>query len=129
MRAIVKGREPSSLTQHRLRPSSDGYSPDYNNYNDKNALRKALVEEQRGLCCYCMTGISSDRGKMKIEHWQCQKRYPTKQLNYRNLLAACWGGDDQPGVSSTATPRRVMTILNGIRLIQRIVSKCDFDMR
>ena len=33
---------------------------------------------------------------MKIEHWQCQARYPAEQLNYRNLLGACLGGDGQP---------------------------------
>ena len=96
MKTIVKGQEPASLTQHRLTLPSNDYKPDYDSYSDKDALRKALVREQRGLCCYCMTGISSDREEMKIEHWQCQSRYSTKQLNYRNLLAACRGGDDQP---------------------------------
>jgi len=33
---------------------------------------------------------------MKIEHWQSQVHYPAEQLNYRNLLAACLGGDGQP---------------------------------
>ena len=93
MRAIVKEREPSSLTRHRLRPSSDGYSPNYNNYNDKNALRKALVNEQKGLCCYCMGKINSNPNEMKIEHWQCQERYSSKELDYGNLLAACPGGE------------------------------------
>ena len=96
MRTIVKGREPASLTQHRLTLPSNDYKPDYDNCSDKDALRKALVREQRGLCCYCMKEISSDREEMKIEHWQCQSRYPTEQLNYGNLLAACLGGDGQP---------------------------------
>jgi uncharacterized protein (TIGR02646 family) len=96
MRTIVKGREPASLTQHRLMLPSNDYKPDYDNYSDKDALRKALVREQRGLCCYCMKEISSDREEMKIEHWQCQSRYSCKQLNYRNLLAACPGGEGQP---------------------------------
>jgi hypothetical protein len=34
---------------------------------------------------------------MKIEHWQCQARYPAGQLNYQNLLGACLGGHGQPG--------------------------------
>lgn len=93
MRAIVKGREPSTLTRHRLTPSSESYSPNYNNYNDKNALRKTLVEEQKGLCCYCMGKINSKPIEMKIEHWQCQERYPLTELDYGNLLAACPGGE------------------------------------
>ena len=32
---------------------------------------------------------------MKIEHWRSQSLYPTEQLNYRNLLAACPGGEGQ----------------------------------
>ena len=91
MRTVVKGREPASLTQHRLTPNCD-----YDNYPDKAALRDALVREQRGLCCYCMGRISSDPKEMKIEHWRCQSRYPNEQLNYRNLLAACLGGERQP---------------------------------
>ena len=33
---------------------------------------------------------------MKIEHWRSQRLYPTEQLNYRNILAACLGGEGQP---------------------------------
>ena len=93
MRAIAKSPEPPTLTLHRLQPYSD-----FDNYPgpDKDDLRDALVSEQRGLCCYCMGRIYSDRIQMKIEHWQCKKRYPTQQLIYRNLLAACLGGEGKP---------------------------------
>ena len=89
MRAITKGREPRSLTAHRQAAHSD-----YGNYQDKDALREALVTEQRGLCCYCMGRIRPD--KMKIEHWRCQARYPDEQLSYRNILGACRGGEGEP---------------------------------
>ncbi len=91
MRTITKGVEPPSLVQHRLTRHSD-----YDNYADKAALREVIVREQRGLCCYCMRRIHSDTTTMKIEHWRCQSRYPTEQLNYRNLLAACLGGEGRP---------------------------------
>lgn len=95
MRAIAKGNEPACLTQHRAMPHSD-----FDNFQGKDALRVALVAEQRGLCCYCMTRIVADGQKMKIEHWQCQANYPQFQLAYANLLGACLGGhgakpDDQ----------------------------------
>jgi uncharacterized protein (TIGR02646 family) len=32
---------------------------------------------------------------MKIEHYQCQDRYPEKQLDYSNLLGACFGNEGQ----------------------------------
>lgn len=89
MRVIAKGAEPASLTAHRRTRHCD-----YDNYADKAALRDALVTEQRGICCYCMGRIRSDR--MKIEHWRCQSRFPGEQLSYRNLLGACLGGAGQP---------------------------------
>jgi len=89
VRTITKGAEPASLTAHRQTPHSD-----YDNYADKDALRRALVNEQRGLCCYCMGRIYVERSKMRIEHWQSQKKHPNEQLNYRNLLGACMGGEN-----------------------------------
>ena len=89
MRTIVKNREPASLTTHRNTPHCD-----FDNYAHKLVLRAALVAEQHGLCCYCMCRI--DSGSMKIEHWHCQTNYPGEELDYRNLLAACPGGEGQP---------------------------------
>ena len=89
MRKIVKDFEPASLTKHRHTPHCN-----FDNYADKDALRVALVAEQHGLCCYCMCRI--DNGSMKIEHWHCRTNYPGEELDYRNLLAACPGGEGQP---------------------------------
>jgi len=44
-----------------------------------------------------MTRIKIDAGAMKIEHWKSQVSAPTQQLNYRNLLGGCKGGEGQPG--------------------------------
>ena len=92
MRAITKGREPTSLTAYRKAP--DSY---YDGYPAKDELRHSLVTEQRGLCCYCMRRIRPDRNLpeqdlMKIEHWRSQSHYPSEQLDYQNLLGACPGG-------------------------------------
>jgi uncharacterized protein (TIGR02646 family) len=91
MKAINKGPEPVSLTRHRLSENCD-----YDNYREKSDLRRALVTEQRGLCCYCMDRIHDRPKGMKIEHWQCQAQYPAEQLKYRNLLGACLGGQGLP---------------------------------
>ena len=91
MRRIVKGPEPASLTTHRQTPPCD-----YDNYRPMDDLRHALVTEQRGLCCYCMGRIHNGPTTMKVEHWRCQSRHPDEQLNYRNLLGACLGGNGQP---------------------------------
>jgi uncharacterized protein (TIGR02646 family) len=84
-------REPASLTIHKRQPHAD-----YDNYEDKDALRKSLVAEQRGLCCYCQSRIRPDANNMKIEHWQCRADYPDRQLDYSNLLGACLGGHGRP---------------------------------
>ena len=91
MRSIKKGNEPVSLLQHRQTPHSD-----FDNFEDKDLLRQALVTEQRALCCYCMGRIHPSIKSMKIEHWRCQANYRTEQLRYRNLLGACIGGEGQP---------------------------------
>lgn len=91
MKNITKLPEPRSLTEHKKQPHSD-----YDNYAQKDDLRESLVSEQKGLCCYCMSRIRPDSGKMKIEHWQCQDNYPARQLDYSNLLGACLGGQGQP---------------------------------
>lgn len=91
MRAIVKGAEPPSLTACRQTSGCN-----YDNYTDKDALRDALVTEQRGLCCYCMGRLDHGPTTMKIEHWRSRSSYPAEQLSYRNLLGACRGGHGQP---------------------------------
>ena len=88
MRAIRKGVEPASLTAHRQTQHGS-----YDNYPDKAELRRALVGEQRGLCCYCMGRIRDDAAGMKIEHWRSRRRHRNRDLDYRNLLAACTGGE------------------------------------
>ena len=91
MRSIAKGPEPASLTTHRNMPHCD-----YDNYADKDTLRAALVADQRGLCCYCMCGITDQRETMKIEHWRSRSTFPDEELEFRNVLAACRGGEGQP---------------------------------
>ena len=88
MKHIEKGCEPQSLTLHRRHKGAD-----YDNYEQKDDLRSALLREQGGICCYCMRRISSE--EMKIEHWACRRKHQGKQLEYRNLLAACDGGEGQ----------------------------------
>lgn len=101
MRAITKSIEPVCLTHHRATAHCN-----YRNYQGKPALRAALVAEQRGLCCYCMSRISADGQKMKIEHWQSQKNYPDFQLSFGNLLGACRGGEKGTANQQTCDTRK-----------------------
>ncbi|GFE93829.1 retron system putative HNH endonuclease [Acetobacter persici] len=91
MRTIIKGREPKALETYRLSPGAT-----FSNLPKevKKQIRIQLVEEQRGLCCYCQSRIRADRNGLKIEHWQSQSedKFPERQLDYTNLLGACLGG-------------------------------------
>ena len=87
MRAIIKQAEPPSLAAHRSVPGST-----YESYSHRQELRRALVDEQGGLCCYCMGRISSGHNRMKVEHWRSQTNYRQLQLSFQNLIGACLGG-------------------------------------
>lgn len=91
MRFISKGIEPNSLTHFRAQGNKN-----YIDFPDKETLRSALVREQRGLCCYCLSRIRDDALSTKIEHWRSQSRHLADHLNYSNLLAACKGGEGLP---------------------------------
>jgi uncharacterized protein (TIGR02646 family) len=92
MKNITKNSEPRSLVEHRLK---DGQFADAQGEGRwKTELQEALLEEQGGICCYCMGRISE--GQMKVEHFRCQDRYRERELDYRNLMAACMGGEGHP---------------------------------
>ena len=81
--------EPKSLRLHRQKSFST-----YDNYAEKDDLRKILLEEQGYICCYCMGRIQTPtQDKMKIEHWQAQSKFPDSELLYENLLASCRGNE------------------------------------
>ena len=84
MKKIIKQSEPRSLVEHRSQANAS-----YDNYPDKDKLRESLLKEQGYIFCYCMSRIKLD--EMKIDHWQPQTKYISRQLDYRNLLGACMG--------------------------------------
>jgi uncharacterized protein (TIGR02646 family) len=100
MRSIQKGREPASLTGHRAATGTD-----YDGYRDKETLGSFLVNEQRGLCCYCLSRIRAERDSTKIEHWH-SKAYLAERLDYSSLLAACMGNEGHPGKDQHCDTRK-----------------------
>jgi len=98
MKKIEKGREPSSLIEHR---ASGGHYEGL----DNQELRQQLLEEQGHICCYCMKRIPQSLTKeqidknypsCKIEHVLSQENHQDQELNFQNLLVACNGNHGQP---------------------------------
>lgn len=103
MKAIQKGREPKELLEYRLKLGSV-YDGDASFTPVKAKIREYLLAEQGHLCAYCMQRIYVDT--MKIEHWQCQDRYPDTQLDYKNILGVCPGNEGQPPKNQTCDTRK-----------------------
>jgi uncharacterized protein (TIGR02646 family) len=76
----------------------------YEEFENKDALRHPLLEDQGHLYCYCMRCISI--GRMKIEHYRSQKRHRDLQLDWKNMLAACTGGEGSPPPQQTCDTRK-----------------------
>jgi uncharacterized protein (TIGR02646 family) len=91
MRNIAKERAPKSLTDYSFTEDAS-----YDGFRAMDELRQALVEEQRGLCCYCTRRIKPSYKTMKVEHWRSRAEYPDLELDYKNLLGACCGGSSSP---------------------------------
>lgn len=104
MKNIKKGIEPKELTDFKT-------SRDFPNYSDlgqveRDAIREALISEQKGLCAFCMGRIENkyqlgrkhpaegedDGYNIKIAHWLPQSEDSSKSLDYNNMLGACKGG-------------------------------------
>jgi uncharacterized protein (TIGR02646 family) len=87
LKAIVKGREPEQLQDYRDTPDCTSYL----GYHDHGELKKALVDEQHGICCYCMNRVKYDT--VRVEHWRCRDDFKELQLIYSNMLGVCYGGE------------------------------------
>lgn len=91
---IKKGKTPKELLQYRQQ--------DFSSYEDmpsdvKKKVINSLLSEQGHLCAYCMSRIDSGEGKHRatIEHCIPQAVSTEKErLDYKNMLAVCWGNRD-----------------------------------
>ena len=96
---ITKGREPAEWTEERNTPGITFETA------HKDALRLALLEEQGGLCGYCMRRISFAVGTQpdtRIEHLKPRtlslaEGKPEETLAYRNMILCCDGDCDGSG--------------------------------
>ena len=82
---IIKQSEPPLLKRHRT--SNPGANYDNGPSDMKREIQEALVNEQFGLCCYCMQRISLD--SVRVEHKLSQSKHSDLSLKYENMAGAC----------------------------------------
>lgn len=70
----------------------------------KDALRTSLLKEQGYLCAYCMKRIEDSHKEVKIEHYE--PRNTDNELDYKNLLAVCCGGEGSKSEFQTCDTKK-----------------------
>lgn len=87
---ILKLDPPKELLDYK---KSFDPQKSYENFRDKDSIRKALLEEQGYICAYCMCAIGYDgkslEKEVRIEHYRSQNISPELQLDYNNMFAVC----------------------------------------
>ena len=90
-------RNPNWRTIPDMRPTDakqqEGYGSTLRSYFDqlpKKEIRETLLEEQHGLCAYCMRRLSSP-DDVKIEHWFPLSEARDTAIDYQNFLGSCDG--------------------------------------
>ncbi len=94
MRYIAKLPEPADFTawkQSGERLGNSDWIPDWNKLQnpEKASLKRSLMAEQRGVCCYCERPITDDDSH--IEHIDPRSSATGRALtvDYENLLCSC----------------------------------------
>ena len=90
MKYIQKQMPPASFVEYS---QEQGARFDDMKKDVKDELRRSLVCEQGGICCYCGKRIAPDYSSV-IEHLLPKglPEYEHLQLDYSNLLCSCDGG-------------------------------------
>ena len=92
MRCICKSEEPDELTVFRKKQGAN-YQLFTENQPLYRQVKEQLLDDQKGLCCYCGIRIAADSSH--IEHLLDQHKNKALQLDYGNLLTSCNGGNKQ----------------------------------
>lgn len=58
----------------------------------KKEIRSSLIQEQKGLCAYCMRKLINDGKHTSIEHWFPLSKDSELALSYGNMMGVCDGG-------------------------------------
>jgi uncharacterized protein (TIGR02646 family) len=100
---INKGRTPAEFWE--IKKKCEHYDDLHN--DDKAPLKEILIEEQGGICAYCMGRINAENST--IEHYiprNGENGDPDKSLDYDNLFAVCNTTRNMPYEKQTCDVRK-----------------------
>jgi len=89
MKRIKKQSEPKEFVDWKANWPPDS-PPTFNALRGTKTghlIKKALIQEQGGLCCYCECRVTENDSH--FEHFRPQSRFKELSLNYDNLLCSC----------------------------------------
>jgi len=88
MKHIVKQGEPQIFTDWKAL-TNDDWQPTYDDLagDPKRAVKKALMDEQGYICCYCERRLTDDDSH--VEHFKPQSEEGVDPLDYANMLCSC----------------------------------------
>jgi uncharacterized protein (TIGR02646 family) len=98
---IEKGAEPTCFSEWKaleFAPDNEGWKPTFDKLQnpEKLEVKRALMREQHGICCYCERPITED--DCHLEHLAPQSVTGTTQsVEYGNLLCSCIK-EQKPGI-------------------------------
>lgn len=140
MKRVLKGNEPTSLTNYRkTEPQSswqqmkdDPFSGGKKAYLD---CRENLIDGQGGLCAYCEIDIRDNNPlKCRVEHFHPKSDITPGHnwaLDWVNLLGVCAGGsyayNSEPGHHLEPTDENLSCDAHKDRMIQsgKLLDKCE----
>ncbi len=88
MKHIVKQAEPQEFTNWKALANED-WQPTYGTLNSdvKKIVKRALMQEQGHICCYCERRLEDNDSH--IEHLEPQSTGNIDPLDYDNMLCSC----------------------------------------
>jgi uncharacterized protein (TIGR02646 family) len=88
MKNIIKRPEPSSLSNLKISHPNITYTDLGASYPTiKREVKRALIQEQGYICCYCERRILTNDSH--IEHFRPQRDPSVDSLDFSNLLCSC----------------------------------------
>lgn len=90
MKQIIKGDIPSFWKTYVRKHPNEFYLEKGDIEEKKDVikrLRKYMLEEQKGICCYCCASLEYENAHN--EHIRPRDSYPDLSMDYNNMLASC----------------------------------------